>query len=149
MIDVLIYAGFAALSFVVASVIIGWGIPHLRRDGGMSEVAADAGADGGTRAPAADTVPKRVFDWLSTGFWIGACEVLLVFPLVCHGEYSALAIIFGAKEYVRKEKIQQNPSHYLLGTLVNLSIAVLFALLARRVVQANQGCCLPCHACPR
>jgi len=136
MIDLVTYAGFAALSFVIATVIIGWGIPHLRRDGGVSTAAVDA-------------VPKRVFDWLSTGFWIGVCEVLLVFPLVCHGEYSALAIIFGAKEFVRREKIQQNPSHYLLGTLVNISIAVLFALLAMRVVRAIQAGCAPCRGCFR
>lgn len=75
--------------------------------------------------------------------------MLLVFALVCHGEYSALAIIFGAKEFVRREKIQQNPSHYLLGTLVNISLAVLFTLLAIRVIRAMQGDCAPCCGCHR
>ena len=132
MIDLLIYGGFAAVSFVAATVIIGWGIPHLRRDGGGS-------------ASSVEPAPKRVFDWLSTGFWIGACEVVLVFALVTHGEYSALAIIFGAKEFVRREKIQQNPSHYLLGTLVNISLAVLSTLLAIRVLGSwHEACCAPC-----
>ena len=62
------------------------------------------------------------------------CETLLIFVLVYKDEFSALAIIIGAKEFVRKEKIQQNPSYYLLGTLINLSMAVLFSLIARAVV---------------
>jgi hypothetical protein len=32
MIDFLIYAGMAVLSFVVSTLFIGWGIPHLRKD---------------------------------------------------------------------------------------------------------------------
>ena len=77
---------------------------------------------------------KPVFDWRSLGLWIGLCEILIVFPLVCHSEYGALAIIFGAKECVRKTKIEKNPARYLLGTLVSLSLAILFALLAKSLV---------------
>jgi hypothetical protein len=80
-----------------------------------------------------------VFDWASAGLWIGVCEILIVFPLVCYGEFGALAIIFGAKEYVRKEKIQKDPAHYLLGTLVNLSIAILFALWAKSLAGTACG----------
>jgi len=36
-----------------------------------------------------------------------------------------------AKEFVRREKIEKNPAYYLLGTLINLATAILFALLAR------------------
>jgi len=50
-------------------------------------------------------------------------------------EYSALAIIIGAKAFVRKEQIQKNPAFYLLGTLVNVSSAVLFGLLAVRLLR--------------
>ncbi len=57
-----------------------------------------------------------------------------IFILVYKNEFSALAIIIGAKEFVRKEKIQENPSYYLLGTLINLGMAVIFSLVARRVV---------------
>ena len=74
-----------------------------------------------------DSSSEAIFDLRATGFWIGICETVLIFVLVCAGEYSALAIIVGAKEFVRKEKIQSNPSYYLLGTLANLTVAVLLA----------------------
>lgn len=56
----------------------------------------------------------------------GFCETLLVFVFVYERDYGALAIIIAAKEFVRREKIQQNPSYYLLGTLINLSVALVF-----------------------
>lgn len=68
------------------------------------------------------------------GFWIGFLETLIIFSFVYAGEYGALAIIMGAKEYVRKEKIAENASYYLLGTLINLAIAVLLAQLALLVM---------------
>ena len=72
-----------------------------------------------------------LFDIKSTGFWIGFCETLLIFILVYKNEFSALAIIFAAKEFVRKEKIIENPSYYLLGTFVNVALAMLFAVLSQ------------------
>ncbi|RMF64355.1 MAG: hypothetical protein D6743_09415 [Calditrichaeota bacterium] len=77
---------------------------------------------------------KKIFDIRSTGFWIGLFETLLVFVFVYEGDYGALAIIIGAKEFVRKQKIEENPSYYLLGTLINVSIALLLALVARNLV---------------
>ncbi len=66
----------------------------------------------------------------AVGFWIGFCETLLIFLFVTAGQYGALAIIMGAKEFVRKEKIQEDASYYLLGTLVNLTLAILAARVA-------------------
>jgi len=126
MIDIAIHVAFATFSFFLSSLLIGGGIPHLRKK--------DAGGE-------EDAPPPRrgpVFDWRSAGLWIGMCEVALVFPLVYYKQFGALAIIFGAKEYVRKEDIRKDPSHYLLGTLVNLSVAVLLALLAERI---TSGAC--------
>jgi len=120
--DLAVFIGFAALSFVVSTLLIGGGIPHLRKKDCDEDVAATAKRRG------------PIFDWRSAGLWIGLCEVALVFPLVYYKQFGALAIIFGAKEYVRKEDIRKDPSHYLLGTLVNLSVAVLLALLAERIV---------------
>ena len=51
--------------------------------------------------------------------------------LVFAGAFNALAIIIGAKQFVRNEQIRLIPSYYLLGTLANLCIAVLFALIAK------------------
>ena len=110
----------------MATVLIGAGIPNLRRD------------EGDTKSDR----PKRVFDWRSAGLWIGLCEVAIVFVLVLQSEYGALAVIFGAKEYVRKDRIKKDPAHYLLGTMANLAIAILFALLARWLV-GEEGGCLP------
>lgn len=73
------------------------------------------------------------------GFWIGTFETILVFVFVFHNEFSALAIIFAAKEFVRKEKILADPGYYLLGTLANLSIAVLLALITKWAVANLYG----------
>ena len=71
------------------------------------------------------------------GFWIGFCETLIIFLLVSADQYGALAIILGAKEFVRKEKIQENASYYLLGTLVNVSVALLLVRLAMVLASWN------------
>jgi hypothetical protein len=55
--------------------------------------------------------------FLDTGFWIGFFEMLLIFVFVMLKEFSAIAIIFAAKEFVRKDKIADNPTYYLLGPL--------------------------------
>ncbi len=67
----------------------------------------------------------------STGFWIGFFETMMVFAFVWAGDFGALAIIIGAKQFVRKEEIQKNPKYYLLGTLMNVSIALVLAQVAK------------------
>jgi len=71
------------------------------------------------------------------GFWIGAFEAILVFVFVFHAAFSALAIIFAAKEYVRREKAAKDPAYYLLGTLVNVALAVLFATFAGLAIEGR------------
>lgn len=73
----------------------------------------------------------------AVGFWIGAFEAILVFVFVFRDAFSALAIIFAAKEYVRREKVAKDPAYYLLGTLVNVAIAMLFAILAALVIEGT------------
>ena len=51
------------------------------------------------------------------GAWIGLCEFILIVSFVFLAEYTAIAIIFAAKEIVRSDKIKEKPSYYLLGTL--------------------------------
>lgn len=136
MTDFAIYAALAVVSFFVSTLLIGWGIPRLRRDD--TPASRSGGSDGTKENPgsAAQAVveKKRVFDWKSPGLWIGLSEVAIVFPLICHSEYGALAILFGAKEYVQRKKIEENAARYLLGTLVNLALAILFALWAKSLV---------------
>lgn len=102
-------------SMVVTTLIIQWLVPFLR----SPEQTAQSGRPSG----------KKI-DLMSLGFWIGFFETLLVFMFVAQKEFGALAIIMAAKEFVRKEKIAGNAAYYLLGTLINLAIAVLFALIA-------------------
>ncbi|MDY6952644.1 MAG: hypothetical protein SWE60_14120 [Thermodesulfobacteriota bacterium] len=128
MIDIVEIVCLFLLSFVLSTFLIRKGIPLLHDEGKPVDTTEDKRSDQG-----ADSGPTLGLDWRSTGLWIGFCETLLVFVLVFHGEYSALTIIFAAKEFVRKEKIQDNPSYYLLGTLINVSVAVLSAILAREM----------------
>jgi hypothetical protein len=123
MIDLAILAGFLVVSFVVSTLLIRLGIPRLQSDSAKTQ-------------PLPESTSKRAFDLRSTGFWIGFFETLLVFVLVFQAEFSALAIIIGAKEFVRKDQIVGNPSYYLLGTLVNLSVAVLSVLAAKAIAAA-------------
>lgn len=110
--------GLFLLSFVASTLIIRLGVSRLTSD-----------SAGGGVLP--ESASRRPFDFRSTGFWIGFCETLLTFVLVYHTQFAALAVIVGAKEFVRRDEIKKIPSYYLLGTLVNLSSAVLFALLAK------------------
>ena len=104
-------------AFTISSLVIRRGIPLLNPLAGKSQTTTLPESSSG----------NPVFDVRSTGFWIGLCETILVFIFVGAHEYGALAIIIGAKEFVRKDDIKENPSYYLLGTLANLSIAIVIA----------------------
>jgi hypothetical protein len=67
----------------------------------------------------------------ASGFWFGFFETVLIFVFVIERQYAALAIIMAAKLYVRKERIAEDPVYHLLGTLINLAVAIAFALVAR------------------
>lgn len=110
------------LSFLASTVIIRYGIPRLKPKDGDS-------AKGGLPESSAGT---PIFDVKSTGFWIGLCETLLIFAFVYATEFGGLAIIIGAKEFVRKEDIKSNPNYFLLGTLINVTIAFVAALIVWR-----------------
>lgn len=125
-----VLVAFLGASFVTATLIIRLGIPRLD-DGSLETKSADQPHPElhGMRLP--ESSSTAVFDFRSTGFWIGFCETFLIFTLVFAEAFNALAIIIGAKQFVRSEKIKELPSYYLLGTLVNLCVAVFFALVAR------------------
>ncbi|OYW88428.1 MAG: hypothetical protein B7X53_00745 [Hyphomonas sp. 34-62-18] len=123
-IDIAILVGMALGSHILSTLIIRLGIPRLK--------SGDIPATEGGALP--ESTKGRVFDLGSTGFWIGLCETLLIFILVSAQQFSALAIIIGVKQFVRSDKIQQNPSYYLLGTFCNLTIATLFALTANQII---------------
>jgi hypothetical protein len=98
------------LSILASTLVIRVGLRHLRHK---------------------DTIQETVKAFPPSGFWIGFFETILVFVFVMEREYSGLAIIIAAKEFVRRTEIAKDPVYYLLGTLANIAIAILFALIAR------------------
>ena len=77
---------------------------------------------------------SRPIWYYDIGFWIGLFEILIIFSFVLNKEFSALAIIFGAKEFVRKDEIKVDPAYYLLGTLINFGVALIFVQFAKEAL---------------
>lgn len=77
---------------------------------------------------------KKGLDWKDVGLWIGLCEFILILLFVFVDEYTAIAIIFAAKELVRAEDIKKNPTYYLLGTLLNVTLSILSAIIIKQLV---------------
>ena len=67
----------------------------------------------------------------STGFWIGFFETIPTFIFVIERDYTAVAILLAAKLLMGKTVMSRRPTHYLIGTLCNFSVAILFGVLAR------------------
>jgi hypothetical protein len=67
------------------------------------------------------------------GFWIGFLETIFVFVFVIEREYAGLAILVAAKQFLahRKDATAGARSHYHLASLINMAVAVIFALIAR------------------
>ncbi|MEO0982787.1 MAG: hypothetical protein AAFX03_09070 [Pseudomonadota bacterium] len=127
--------GFLA-AFLLSTLVIRGLIPKLQASQTETKSAdAEARLQDLLAGRLPESASNKIFDLRSTGFWIGFCETFLIFVLIFAEAFSALAIIIGAKQFVRNEKIQENPSYYLLGTLANLSIAILFALVAQSVFE--------------
>jgi len=81
----------------------------------------------------------------NVGFWIGACEHFLVVTFVLAGEYTTLGIIVAARGLLRAEDIRKastegadssRSSYYLLGMLLSISFALLFAITANLMLSA-------------
>lgn len=107
------------VSLTIASILVRKGIPKLKK------------------SVPGETIPKaRLFKDL--GFWIGFFEHVIIFIFVMSQEFNALAIIFGAKELVRKEEIKANPAYYLLGTLINFGVALIMVEIIKEILKA--GC---------
>lgn len=64
------------------------------------------------------------------GFVIGKLEDILVVSFVIVQAYTALALVFAAKNLVRKDT-GEHESYYVLGTLGNFTWALVVSLLAR------------------
>lgn len=78
--------------------------------------------------------PKEDKKTRKLGIWIGFFEALIVFVLVANDAFDAMAIIFVAKIYSRRDEIKTEPAYFLLGALTNLSIAIFFAIIAGHLI---------------
>jgi hypothetical protein len=69
----------------------------------------------------------------TTGFWIGFFETILVFVFVLEREFTALAIIAAAKQFLgpKTDATEQDRIRYRLGSLMSVAVAVIFAVIAR------------------
>lgn len=81
--------------------------------------------------PSVSDFVKSKLDFHDVGLWIGICEHFLIVTFVLMNEYTAIGLIFAAKEIVRSDKIREKPSYYLLGTLLSISFAILFGILTK------------------
>lgn len=61
------------------------------------------------------------------GYLIGKCENTIIFAMVLADAFTGLALVFAAKNLVRKEEIQQNSSFFLVGTMVNFTVTLVIA----------------------
>lgn len=101
------------LSICISSIAIRYGLPLIKDSKGERYPDGIQGA-------------ANKWIWLfDIGFWIGFFETLIIFVFVLNKEFAGLALIFGAKEFVRKEKIKDDPTYYLLGTVMNFGISLL------------------------
>lgn len=81
--------------------------------------------------PTLRDIVKSYVDFRDVGTWIGMCEHFLIVTFVLVNQYTAIGLIFAAKELVRSDKVRERPSYYLLGTLLSMSFAILFGVLTR------------------
>lgn len=85
---------------------------------------------------------KQVEWWINfrdVGTWIGLCEHFLVVSFVLADEYTAIALVFAAKELVRADRVKDDPGYYLLGTLLNITLSILFGLALKFSLLASAG----------
>jgi hypothetical protein len=113
------------ISMILTSILVRLGIPLLK--------------SASCNDPDQSINSKHKMVWYSDiGFWIGFFETIIIFVFVLNKEFSGLALIFGAKEFVRKEEIIKDPAYYLLGTLINLGISIVIVEIAMKVISINQ-----------
>jgi hypothetical protein len=109
----IIISGTFILSIFISSLAIRYGLPLI----------SDSHRE---QKPDAHLKKANKQLWISeTGFWIGFFETLIIFVFVINKEFAGLALIFGAKEFVRRDKIITDPTYYLLGTVMNFGISLL------------------------
>lgn len=70
------------------------------------------------------------------GFVIGKLEDILVVTFVLLSAYTALALVFAAKNIVRRDADKEHESYYVLGTLANFTWAFILSVGAKMYLSA-------------
>ncbi|MCA9752970.1 MAG: hypothetical protein KC591_12315 [Gemmatimonadetes bacterium] len=68
------------------------------------------------------------------GMILGKCENVLTVIFVVSGQPVGLALIFTAKTLARQQEIREDAGYYLGGTLVNFTISLVVASVARVLI---------------
>lgn len=71
---------------------------------------------------------------IDTGRIIGKCENLIILTFIIAGEITGLALIFAAKNIARTKDIQENPSYFLAGTMINFTASMIMGFLIKYVL---------------
>lgn len=69
------------------------------------------------------------------GYLIGKCENTIIFAMVLADAFTGLALVFAAKNLVRKEEIQQNSSFFLVGTMLNFTVTLVIAFIVKYLLE--------------
>ncbi len=72
---------------------------------------------------------------IHTGYIIGKCENLIIVTLVLNDAFTGLAIVFTAKNLVRKEKIEKNADFYLAGTMINFTATLIISFIVKSILE--------------
>ncbi len=126
----LVWIACFVAAVTASTVLIRVGIPSLK--------AFARSAPGAEEKQRPEPLPDSrggIFDLASVGFWIGVFEALIIFLFINLEAPTGLGIILAAKGLARKEEMHADPSYYLLGFLINISISLGFAVLALRLVE--------------
>lgn len=80
---------------------------------------------------------KGYEDLKNAGMAIGILERMITLTFVLIGEYSAIAIIFGAKSIARFAELKERPfaEYYLIGTLTSILVAIIIGLLTNHMLE--------------
>lgn len=126
-----------ALAYVVCWFGTDLVVPRLARDPRPRHLRERAtGSD--EAEPASVLTPEEQAQEIAAikrlGRIIGKCENVLTVTFVIAGQGTGLAIIFTAKAIARQREIRSDSGYYLGGTLLNFTISVAIAQVARVLI---------------
>ena len=113
------------LSLGFGSVVVGWLLAGLQKEGSQEQAMPDANT-----APPGDAGDKGI---RHAGRLIGFFEGFIVMTLVALGQWSAIGFLIAAKALGRIKQLDERAfaEYFLIGTLANVSVAIIAGVLVR------------------